>query len=140
DHGKPQVRLDEDMDAAAAVLQRIEDAGISMDAVTEKLEADGVASFAKSFESLIAVVSASREALLITDLTMAKLGRAERAVKATLAKMDEVKLPERLWKQDSKLWKPDDPAHQAEIKIRMGWLDVVDLMLTKVDELNAFAE
>jgi transaldolase/glucose-6-phosphate isomerase len=128
------------LDAAAAVLQRIEDAGITMDAVTQKLEDDGVASFAKSFESLIAVVSASREALLLTDLTMAKLGSTERAVQATLAKMDEAKLSERLWKQDPTLWKPADPTHQAEIKIRMGWLDVVDLMLTKVDELRAFAD
>jgi transaldolase/glucose-6-phosphate isomerase len=140
DHGKPAPRLEQDLDAAAAVLQRVEDAGISMDAVTQKLEDDGVASFAKSFESLIAVVSASREALLLTDLTMAKLGPAERAVKATLAKMDEVKLADRLWKKDPTLWKADDPAHQAEIKIRMGWLDVADLMLTQVDELKSFAD
>jgi transaldolase/glucose-6-phosphate isomerase len=139
DHGKPAPRLEEDLDAATALLQRIEDAGISMDTVTQKLEDDGVASFAKSFESLIAVVSASREALLLNDLTMAKLGPAERAVRATLAKMDEVKLPARLWKQDPTLWKAGDAAHQAEIKIRMGWLDVVDLMLTQVDELCAFA-
>ena len=139
DHGQPAVRLEEGLDAATAVLQRIEDAGISIDAVTQKLEDDGVASFAKSFESLIAVVAASREALLLTDLTVAKLGPMERAVQATLAKMDEAKLPERLWKQDPTLWKPADSAHQAEIKIRMGWLDVVDLMLTKVDELQAFA-
>ena len=139
DHGTPALRLEEGLDAAAAVLQRIEDAGISIDAVTQKLEDDGVASFAKSFESLIAVVSASREALLLTDLTVAKLGSMERAVQATLAKMDAAKLPERLWKQDPTLWKPADSAHQAEIKIRMGWLDVVDLMLTKVDEMRAFA-
>ncbi len=140
DHGKPAPRLEDGMDEAAAVLQRIEDAGVRMDAVTEKLEHDGVASFAKSFESLLAVVAASREALLLTDLTLAKLGPAERAVKATLAAMDEAKLPERLWKQDPTLWKAGDPAHQAEIKIRMGWLDVADLMLTKVDELTAFAD
>ena len=139
DHGTPALRLEEGLDAAATVLQRIEDAGISIDAVTQKLEDDGVASFAKSFESLIAVVSASREALLLTDLTVAKLGSMERAVQATLAKMDAAKLPERLWKQDPTLWKPADSAHQAEIKIRMGWLDVVDLMLTKVDEMRAFA-
>ncbi len=139
DHGKPEPRLADGMDEAAAVLHRIADAGISMDAVTQKLEDDGVASFAKSFDSLIGVVSAWREALLLTDLTMAKLGPAERAVKATLAKMDEAKLPERLWKQDPTLWKADDPSHQAEIKIRMGWLDVADLMATKVDELRAFA-
>ena len=36
DHGKPALRLDEGLDAAAAVLQRIEDAGISMDAVTQE--------------------------------------------------------------------------------------------------------
>ena len=140
DHGTPALRLEEGLDAAATVLQRIEDAGISIAAVTQKLEDDGVASFAKSFESLIAVVSAAREALLLTDLTMAKLGPAERAVKNTLAKMDAVKFSERLWKQDPTLWKPDDAAHQAEIKIRMGWIDVVDLMLTKVDEMRAFAD
>jgi transaldolase/glucose-6-phosphate isomerase len=140
DHGAPALRLEEGLDAAAAVLQRIEDAGISIAAVTQKLEDDGVASFAKSFESLIAVVSASREALLLTDLTMAKLGPAERAVKNTLTKMDAVKFSERFWKQDPTLWKPDDAAHQAEIKIRMGWIDVVDLMLTKVDEMRAFAD
>ena len=140
DHGKPAPRLEDGMDAAAAVLQRIADAGISMDEVTAKLEADGVASFAKSFDSLIGVVSAWREALLLTDLTMAKLGPAERAVKATLAKMDEVKFPERLWKKDPTLWKPDDAAHQKEIAIRLGWLDVADLMLTQVDELRAFAD
>ncbi|MCC6763879.1 MAG: bifunctional transaldolase/phosoglucose isomerase [Deltaproteobacteria bacterium] len=140
DHGKPAPRLAAGMEAAAAVLRRIEDAGISMDAVTRKLEADGVASFAKSFESLIAVVSAAREALLLTDLTLAKLGASDRAVRATLAKMDEAKLPERLWKQDPTLWKADDPAHQAEIKIRMGWIDVADLMLGEIDELTAFAD
>jgi transaldolase/glucose-6-phosphate isomerase len=140
DHGKPALRLEEDLDAAAAVLQRIEDAGISIDAVTQKLEDDGVASFAKSFETLIAVVAASREALLLTDLTMAKLGSAERAVKTTLARMDEAKLAERLWKQDPTLWKPADAGHQAEIKIRLGWLDVVDLMLTQVGELKSFAD
>jgi transaldolase/glucose-6-phosphate isomerase len=140
DHGKPAPRLEEGLDEAAAVLQRIADAGISIDAVTQKLEDDGVASFAKSFETLIAVVAASREALVITDLTMAKLGSGERAVKATLAQMDEAKLSERLWKQDPTLWKPNDPAHQAEIKIRLGWLDVADLMLTQVDDLRGFAD
>ncbi|MEB2284847.1 MAG: transaldolase [Polyangiaceae bacterium UTPRO1] len=140
DHGKPAPRLAEGLDEAAAILQRIEDAGISMAAVTHKLEVDGVAAFAKSFESLIAVVSASREAFLLTDLTMAKLGSSNRAVQATLAAMDAARLPERLWKQDPTLWKADDPTHQAEIAARMGWLDVADLMLGKVDELTAFAD
>jgi transaldolase / glucose-6-phosphate isomerase len=140
DHGRPERRLDKDLDAAAAALQRLEDAGISMDAVTAKLEADGVASFANSFESLIAVVRAWREALLLTDLTMLKLGKAERLVKAGLAELDAARFSERLWQKDTTLWKPNDPAHQAEIKIRLGWLDVADLMQTKVAEMTAFAD
>jgi transaldolase/glucose-6-phosphate isomerase len=140
DHGRPEVRLDKDLDEAAAALQRLEDAGISMDAVTAKLEADGVASFAKSFESLIAVVGAWREALLLTDLTMAKLGPAARAVKAALGELAAARFGERLWKKDPTLWKPDDPAHQAEIRIRLGWLSVVDEMQPRVADLAAFAE
>jgi glucose-6-phosphate isomerase len=53
--------------------------------------------------------------------------------------MDEAKFGVRLWKQDSTLWKPDDPTHQAEIKMRMGWLNVVDLMQMKVTEMTTFA-
>ena len=56
DHGHPAPRLDRDVDDARAILQRLGSAGISMDEVTAKLEVDGVASFAKSYESLLATV------------------------------------------------------------------------------------
>lgn len=59
DHGRPEVRITRDLDEAAAVLQRLADAGIVMDEVTAKLEVDGVAAFAKSFESLIGTVTAA---------------------------------------------------------------------------------
>ncbi len=63
DHGHPEVRIDRDLDQATALMQRLADAGISMDDVTKKLEVDGVASFAKSYDSLIATVTAAaREA------------------------------------------------------------------------------
>ncbi len=139
DHGKPEVRIDKDLDDAFRVIEQLEEFGVKMDWVTQKLEDDGVAAFAKSFDSLIAVVEARRAAVVLGDRQTAKLGKAQKAVDATLARMDAARFGERLWKKDSTLWKPDDPAHQAEIKIRMGWLEVADLMQTKVTEMTTFA-
>jgi transaldolase len=62
DHGNPAVRIEEDIDGAAKWLARLGEAGIDMDAVTKKLEDDGVASFGKSFDSLIATVENQRKA------------------------------------------------------------------------------
>ena len=140
DHGHPEARLDQDLDEATAVLQRLQSAGVAMDAVTRRLEAEGVASFARSFDSLVAVVAAWREALLLSDRTAARLGASERRVKAALAEMDRARFAERLWRKDATLWKADDPAHQAEIAIRLGWLDVAETMRAKVGELTAFAD
>jgi transaldolase/glucose-6-phosphate isomerase len=139
DHGAPEVRLDQDIEEARRVIEQLEEFGIRMDEVTAKLERDGVAAFAKSFDALIAVVEARRATVILGDQQRLRLGRAQKAVNAALARMDAAKFGERLWKKDSSLWKPDDRAHQAEIKIRLGWLDVVDLMLTKVSEMTTFA-
>jgi len=139
DHGRPEVRIDKNLDVALHVLEQLEEFGVSMKAVTQKLETDGVASFAKSFDSLIAVVEARRGAILFNHRQTSKLGKGEKAISATLDELASAKFAERLWKKDSTLWKPDDPAHQKEIKIRLGWLDVVDLMHTKVTEMTTFA-
>ncbi len=60
DHGNPEPRLEKDLDGARRVIDQLAEAGIGMDAVTKKLGQDGVASFAKSFDSLIAVVERRR--------------------------------------------------------------------------------
>ncbi len=61
DHGKPAVRVEEDLPGEARWLERLAGAGIDMDSVTAKLESDGVAAFEKSFDSLIAAVEAQRK-------------------------------------------------------------------------------
>jgi transaldolase len=60
DHGKPQVRITEGVDEARAVLIRLGELNIDMAAVTQKLEDDGVVSFAKSFQTLLAAVEQRR--------------------------------------------------------------------------------
>ncbi|HJQ21095.1 MAG TPA: transaldolase [Gemmatimonadaceae bacterium] len=54
DHGNVQRTADQDVDAARRTLADIERLGISMHDVTDKLLVDGLASFQKSFDSLIA--------------------------------------------------------------------------------------
>jgi transaldolase len=53
DHGRPELRLEENVEEAQAVLKRLPDAGISLDAATQRLEDEGVEKFVKPFDKLI---------------------------------------------------------------------------------------
>jgi len=64
DHGNPEVRIDKKVDDARRAMDQLAEVGVTMDEVTKKLEIDGVASFAKSFDSLIAVVEKRRKETL----------------------------------------------------------------------------
>src|SRR5579859_3840159 len=140
DHGRPEVRVDRDPDKAQQVIDQLEEFGIHMDEVTHQLEVEGVGSFGKSFDSLLSVVEARRQAVIQRDRMRLRLGRPLlKAVDETLSRLEEAKFSERLWKKDSTLWKPDDPQHQAEIKIRMGWLDVIEEMKAHLTDLTTFA-
>ena len=64
DHGKPEVRIDQHLDAARDTLAGLGAAGIHLPSVLAQLEAEGVASFAKSYDSLLAVVGTRAAASL----------------------------------------------------------------------------
>jgi transaldolase/glucose-6-phosphate isomerase len=61
DHGTVRRTVDEDVDGARRVIEDVEAAGISMEAVTARLETDGVKSFSDSFDSLIDTLAKSME-------------------------------------------------------------------------------
>ncbi len=138
DHGVAQSTIKDDWDGAHDLMDKLAEAGIDMKAVTQKLEDDGVASFFKSFESLLEVIDIRRLAELVSAKTSASLGKQlQAAVDETLVAHDAEKVPERLWQKDSTLWKKDDLAHQAEIKIRMGWLTVAEVMKSQLPNLQS---
>jgi len=139
DHGTPAVRLDGATDAATALLARLAEVGIRMEAVTQTLEVEGVRSFAGSFETLLAVVAARREAVVLEDRTTRQLGPYARRIATSFANADQTQVGERLWRKDPTLWKPADAAAQAEIRERLGWLDVVGTMRGHLDALRTFA-
>jgi transaldolase len=63
DHGTVARTIDKDVAAAYKTMTDLAAAGIDMQAVTAQLEEEGIASFAKSYESLLAGVDAKRSQL-----------------------------------------------------------------------------
>ena len=64
DHGTPAATLTDDLDGARNRRARLPELGIDIDAMTDKLLQEGVASFAQSFETLMASIVAKRNQLL----------------------------------------------------------------------------
>jgi transaldolase len=63
DHGVVARTVDKNVDEARRTIEALEANGVSMREVTDKLLVDGIASFGKSFESLIAGLAAKTKAL-----------------------------------------------------------------------------
>jgi transaldolase len=60
DHGEVRRTVDQHLDEARATIAQLEQAGVSMKDVTDKLLVEGLASFSKSFDSLIAGLEKKR--------------------------------------------------------------------------------
>jgi len=63
DHGQVRRTVDENVEDARQVMRDLEATGVSIDEVTAQLEEEGIASFTKSFDALIAGVEGKRAAL-----------------------------------------------------------------------------
>ena len=63
DHGVVAPTLEKDLEEARLVFDHLAELEIDLDAITEQLQADGVAAFARSFDSLLATIAAKRDAL-----------------------------------------------------------------------------
>ena len=66
DHGKVDLTLARDLDAARAQLARLAALGIDLAQVTARLEAEGVAAFAQAFEQLLGAINAKVADLAVT--------------------------------------------------------------------------
>jgi transaldolase len=63
DHGEVRRTVDENVDAARQVMEDLAEVGIDFEAVTDKLENDGIDLFIQSFDQLLAGVEQKRSAL-----------------------------------------------------------------------------
>ena len=129
DHGTLGNTLQSDLDGARAVFTGFAELGISVDDITDTLVREGVSSFAKSFETLLAGLDAKRERFKreASEARMAALDGFAPKVTAALNELAEQDVPARLQARDPSLWSDDRKQHNT-ISQRLGWLPVVDAM------------
>ena len=147
DHGTAAPTIEPGIEEAHADLERLAEAGVDLDAVTRKLQEDGLASFESSFESLMASIAEKRERLLarrrrdtasfgsITRPSGPALG-LESAVDRSLAEMRDNRVVGRMWTHDHTLWGPSP----EEVSNRLGWLHSPENMVEALPEIDALVE
>ncbi len=57
DHGDPKARLEQDVERAGWVMERLSELGISINKVTQQLEDEGVEKFNKPFDKLMEILA-----------------------------------------------------------------------------------
>jgi transaldolase/glucose-6-phosphate isomerase len=131
----------DDLDGARHVITGLESAGISVDKVTEDLLVAGVASFAASYDQLIARIGEKLENIQagVGKQTSSHLKLGGPSLADEIAESARARVAERIWARDPDLWKPGDAAHAAVIGNRLGWLDVPLTMRGRVAELVELA-
>jgi transaldolase / glucose-6-phosphate isomerase len=135
DHGRLRNSIEEDVADAAAVMESLRQAGISIDDITARLVADGVKLFADAADQLYAAVQKKRRVILGNKLNAMsyKLPNGlEEQVRAALEDWRQNGKVRRLWAEDASLWTDSDEAQW------LGWLTVVDAQLKAAGHLEAF--
>jgi transaldolase/glucose-6-phosphate isomerase len=140
DHGQVHGEtVRQGLDEAAAALERLNGLGIDLNAIAEKLQEDGVAAFAKSFDSLMSTLEKKRSSMAGIDLNRQDLhlGKLQRRVNRRLKDWQAQQFGSRLWKKDGTLWSAEPV---AELTDRLGWLELPETMQKQVEVLRDFAE
>jgi transaldolase/glucose-6-phosphate isomerase len=137
DHGQVAVTVSDDLEGAQVRLDQLASLGIDLEAITQKLQNDGVAAFAQSFGSLMASIEAKREKLLADWQPMsANLGDYQAAVDEALHDMRANDVMRRIWAHDHTVWKPEP----MEITNRLGWLHTAEIMAENLPRITKLVE
>jgi transaldolase/glucose-6-phosphate isomerase len=121
-------------------LEALEEAGIDMSDVTDKLLRDGIAAFVTPFDKLIAGVESSKEAAIIgrpPTIESSIPDDLEPMIAECVKRSVEEGVARRTWRKDETLW--GGPG-VAEIANRLGWLTISEPMLEHAGDLNDFVE
>ena len=136
DHGEVRPSIERGLEDAERVLQEAARAGVDLDAVTAKLEDEGVALFEESYRKLLAVIEEKVEAIRERKRRrIAALPSLGQEVAVRLARLEQEHTMGRIWQRDHTVWRQDP----TEITDRLGWLTVQEVMHERCPELKEFA-
>jgi transaldolase/glucose-6-phosphate isomerase len=133
DHGEAYLTLAQGVAQARQDLAELETLGIAMSAVTRELEIEGVKSFAEAFVAMLKAIEDRRQSAL------AELGPLQTAVAGRVKQLEDSQYARRIYAGDADLW-TKDPAGQAEVRRRLGWLKAPEVSRGLLAELPAFLQ
>ncbi|HTV74806.1 MAG TPA: bifunctional transaldolase/phosoglucose isomerase [Candidatus Acidoferrales bacterium] len=133
--------IEEDLDGAHSVLAEIAKAQISLYDVTQKLQADGVKSFADSYNAMLKAIEYKIEQLRQRRSPRVEidLAKAQIPLDAAIASLAQNNFLQKLWSRDPSAWSAD-ATHAEIIKHALGWLDFPEHVLEQADDLTGFAK
>jgi len=139
DHGKVHETITEELDQARAAISQLRELGIDLNAVTEKLQVEGVQAFAESMDKLLESLEEKRCAIVASqvDPQALSLGQWDKPVEDRLGAWQRGNFARRLWAKDHSLWSAKP---LPELTDRMGWLALPEIMHEQVPALTAFAD
>ncbi|MEZ4372483.1 MAG: bifunctional transaldolase/phosoglucose isomerase [Polyangiaceae bacterium] len=122
------------------VLTALSRAGVQLENVGSELRSSLSHEQARADEQLHRVIMARREALLeqAPERQRLSLGDAPRPVVEALKSLGRQQAPSRLWSVDPTLF-TSDPAQEASIRSRLGWLQSPARMRAHLDDLSSFS-
>jgi transaldolase / glucose-6-phosphate isomerase len=135
DHGTLRDALDDNVADAQRVLGDLGRAGISLDAVTDKLVEEGVKAFADAADKLFAAVAGKRSKILDGKIGAQTLALGDALTKKADAAAEKWRSHgnvRRLWQGDKSLWTGADEDRW------LGWLDATPA--EQIKSYQVFAE
>ena len=110
------------------VFNKLGEIGVDMDAITSRLQADGVDSFSESFQKLMDQVESKlvvmQAGVMSAERYLTALGIYAENVNRTLTNLDKSFVNGRIWGKDGTVWKEHGPTI-LKIQNRLGWLDIL---------------
>ena len=139
DHGKVNPTLEARLTEAEASITRLAELGVDLKSITEKLQEDGAAAFSNSFDSLLDTLEEKRHEIIHGKRArqILELGRDQSRLGERLKSWKKMNFSRRLWAKDPTLWF-SEPV--PEIKDRLGWLILPEIMHEKLEDLDKFAQ
>jgi len=134
DHGKVAATLDKNSAEAASTMKALEDAGINLPGVWQKLQDDGVKQFFDAFGSMLKAIDTKRDSIVARgEVSGDGIAVAEVYVEELAAS----KTATRIWQRDASIW-TTAPEHIKVISNRLGWLSSIDIMRGALPKITAF--